>query len=884
MTLLQVLKLPKPRSLAGANVRPAPAPTKAEAGDLGKEINEAARFAATLGDDEAKRELAQALKNIQEQSTAAMKLGDQTERDKQIKKAMDAVKAARNKAVEKVKAKLASATSGGNAHDAKGNDGKAGAASKPDAKPDAKKDAEEKDGKAKLKGTLITDKGKLGAGAGVESELEQKTKKGDVVSCNASFEGKAWVETNPVPYSEPPEMQATFHLVVGAKSGAGAKRERASGTGGSVKVSASVELELSYKRKMTAEESKRYLDAVKSGGDGGWEELRALQLAVKGSMTEARALVARLGGKQREVNEGDEIEQTLSSSIGGDADVSHKRGAFGIGLSVGGSVSGSLSRTIKFDDGQYWITLRAASGKAAKGGAGFSLEGVGMNVTRDGESHESQAVTFVIDPKKPALKPLLEKVMAAATIAQMLDLRAKNPSVASFDVKTKGSSDGASTGASLFGVGLTGSAHGFGSETEIDGPDGKTKIYAGGNEMGSSAMVGDKPLGAASKTDQFSGGAGADNKGFGETSTTDRHGNLVAGLGALYDKAKKSPLTTAKNLYEGKEELSKDESHQEGSALTDDSYATLARRAQGGKNQWMKYWAGDMSAYFDWEKSFAKVRAAGEDRQKIAKAIAEYERGTGTGRHATVEAAIAGTAIVFEFPPTLGSKKAFYDKLIVNDPIPDALGAGAPSEVLKKLEELSRQLEGFRDDMSKSKEEFGDPARYQNMAARINRRRDDLLAAMKPVKAKIKAADDQAKGINQFTPAEPNQSKVDPAKEHERMEGIARHINELKRDIGEAYAEEQRVFARWEVDLKGFTVFGVSISNADVMTLIKHENKLRGLYPAWDQRREDLRKLLGEAGPGFSAAEADALRPDRLRYRALRAKGPQAGWNKDDGV
>jgi hypothetical protein len=30
--------------------------------------------------------------------------------------------------------------------------------------------------------------------------------------------------------------------------------------------------------------------------------------------------------------------------------------------------------------------------------------------------------------------------------------------------------------------------------------------------------------------------------------------------------------------------------------------------------------------------------------------------------------------------------------------------------------------------------------------------------------------------------------------------------------------------------------------------------------------------------------EADVLRPDRLRYRALRAKGPQAGWNKDDGV
>ena len=96
--------------------------------------------------------------------------------------------------------------------------------------------------------------------------------------------------------------------------------------------------------------------------------------------------------------------------------------------------------------------------------------------------------------------------------------------------------------------------------------------------------------------------------------------------------------------------------------------------------------------------------------------------------------------------------------------------------MLKKLEKLLRQLNGFR---------------------------DAILSQQKSIKAKMKAADDQAKGVGQFTPLEPNQSKVDLAKGRERVEELDRRINE-----------------------------------------------------------------------GFDATEADALQPDRPRYRTLRAKGP----------
>ncbi|MCE9658940.1 MAG: hypothetical protein K8R60_10300 [Burkholderiales bacterium] len=885
--LLAALNLPRPKSMplapppaAAAAVAAGSASPKtaeaagkpgpsAEQADLKKELNEAAKYAASISDDETKRELALALKNADKAREDALKLGNPEARNEEFKKVSETIKAARTRATDKLKAKL-----------------KIGAG-KPDPK-DAADKPEVKDGKPKFNAGLVTDKGKLGLGGGVESEAEKKTAKGTVVNCNASFEGKAYVESKPIPYAETPgEMELTFHLVLGGKVGVGAKREREAGADGkSVQVNAgvSVEYELVYKRKATADENKRYIEAMKSGKAGGFEELRALELAVKGSMNEARALAEKFGAKQREMKDDEEVEENLSATGEAGGGVSQKKGAFGISLNAGVSVSGSLSRKIAMKDGMYWITLQAVKGREVKGGAGFTFEGVGMEGSGGKEAHEARAVTFVIDPGKPELKPLLKSVMAAKTIPQMLDLRAKNPAVASFDVKTTGDSDSGGLTVTAGGVGMTGGNQSFGSDTEIDGPDGKTTVHTGGNSSNAAAVAGDKTFAGSKRTDKFSGGRNADGTGFGETSATDTEGDLVGGVKDLFERVQKSPLTTLKNLKDGKEEISKEKVRQEGAAFTDDSYTALAERAKGSPGQWGKYWRGDIACYTDWVKTQARVKACGDDRDKIAKVIADFERGTGRGRHDTVRNAISGTEIPFEFPASLSPKKPFFDALVVNDPVPAALGAGAPEAVLKKVEELLRQVNGFRDDMSKSQAEFARADDYQDMAARLDQRRAALLAAQRSTQARIKAKSDEAKGINQFTPNQPLVSKVDPAKEKERIDEIQRRIEELKRNIGEAYADEQRVFSQWEIDLKGFTVLGVSLSKPDLMKIIAHENHLRKAYPGWDKSREDLRKLLGDAGPGYDAREADVLQPDRPRYRALRAKGPQAGWNKPDGV
>ena len=871
MGLLSTLKLPTlpPRRAATAaatsavasNGSPAVAgraqadPAKAPADDaaLARELGEASRIWKELADDASKRELALAVQQAQKQREDAAKLGDQTARAEALKKTMATLREKKDAVLVKLKVKAPDTRTA----DAKVADAKAA---------DAKK-AEEKDGTFKTKVGLVTDKGKLGVGVGHEAELEKKTKKGDVVTCTAAFEGKAWVESAIVPYKEPAEVEMTFHLMVGGKAGAGIKRDREQGVGGGVRGSVSVELELVHKRTLPEAASKAYLAAVKAGGGGGWEELRALKLAATGSLDEARVLIKKLGGTEKVMAEGEEAEQSLATAAEGGADLSAKKGAFGIGLSIGTSASGSLKRKVAMKDGQYWITLEAAVGGTVKGGVGGTFEGIGMNVSGEKEKHRSRAITIVVDPNKPQDKALLQQALAAKSMEAMDALRKQFPSQ-SFDVKTEGSGEGSGVGVSAGGVGIVLAEKTFGGQTEIVGPDGVTRIATGGNTGGASGTVGDKVLAGSRKTDQFTGGAGADNKGFGETAQTETHGELMAGLGELVDKLKKSPLTTAKNLKDGKEELSKEVTHVEGAALTDESYEQLAARARAGRATWGKYWRGSIAAYTDWMATHGKVLAAGDDRQKIAKAIADFERGSGRGRHETVRNAITGTEVAFEFPAALAPKKPFYDKLIVNNPIPAALAAGTAAEVLDKLDELRRQLSGFRDDMSKSQGEFGRLDDYQDMAERIDQRRDQVLAALSTAKAKAKAEEDVKKGVNQQTPKEPNQSKVDPAQERERLETAVRHVNELKQSVGDAYQQEQAVFVKWDKELDR------TWTKPDLLKLFEHRNKLKALYPHWDKQREALRQALTDAGKGFDPGEADALKPDRKRYKALYARTP----------
>ncbi len=869
MSLLRALNLPaipgaRNAARAEAHARPAP-PSQSAPADLApldQAIGEAVQVWKELAADGNKEQLAQAVAAAKAQREAAAKMADATARAEQVKKATDALKEKSAPAINALRGLVGM-------------------------KPMEKPKEEAKDGTFKPKFNAITDKGKIGAGGGAEAELEVKKASGTTYTCTASFEGKAWVETKPVDAYDPlGEMEVSFHLVLGGKGWVGAKKKaEGDGTSGGVNAGASVELELTKKRVLKAEETKAYVASVQNAQGGGWDELRALKLAATASYTDARALMMRLGGKPRGApQEGDEDEQKLTGTLEGGADLSARKGAFGIAIGVGVSTSGVLTRKVAFKDKCYWITLNATQSTSSKGAVGGSFEGVGMGVNKTRDQNESRAVTFVIDPAKPDLKPLLEKVLAATTVAQMLELRAKNPGVASFDVKTTGSGEGDGVNASLFGVGIAGANRSFGSTTEIDGPDGRTVIHEGGNTTGANAIIGDKPIGGSTRTDRFSGGAGADNQGFGESSSTDRSGDLVGGVKALVDKAKKSPLSTANDIATGKAEYSKEVVHVEGAAFTDESYGQLAARAAQGDAKWIKYWRGSMNTLADWRAARGAIVKAGKDRQKIAQVIADFEKGSGRGRHETVRNAISGTEVAFELPPEMAGKKSYFDSLVVNDPLPAALGAGAPAEVVKKLEAIERQLTGFRNDMSKIQGDFRQLADFQDMAERLDLRRVAVDAALRKARADAKAADDAAKGVNQFSVNPPMVSSPDSPEERERIDKLRKQIERLKQNIGDAYQQEQAHFSAWEQNLKGDKALGFIPTGVDEKKLIAHENQLRALYPRWDKMRIELRQALTEAGKPYDPGEADAVQPDRKRYRELRARDPQAGWQRPDGV
>jgi len=352
----------------------------------------------------------------------------------------------------------------------------------------------------------------------------------------------------------------------------------------------------------------------------------------------------------------------------------------------------------------------------------------------------------------------------------------------------------------------------------------------------------------------------------------------------LVERGRKSPVSTGNDLVKGKAEFSKEVVHVAGAAFSDESYGQLAARAAEGDGKWIKYWRGSMSTLADWRAARGRIVAAGQDRQKIAKVVADFEKGSGRGRHETVRNAISGTEVAFELPPSIAARKSYFDSLVVSDPLPGALAARDPAEVVKKLEAIDRQLGGFRNDMSKAEGEFRELADFQDMAERIDARRVAVASALRKARADAKAADDAAKGVNQFTPAGPNASSMDSPEARERMEKLEARILALKQSIGDAYQQEQAHFAAWEENLKGDKLLGFLPTGVDEIKLVAHETQLRKLYPLWDKRREELRQALTEAGKPHDPAEADAVQPDRARYRALRARDPQVGWQRPDGV
>lgn len=851
MPLLAALGLKPTKKLAD---QAAAAQAKSE---LLAQMSDVAKQASTVTDAAAKAELLAALKSADGERKAVESLGDQSKRAQKLEEIKKGLQAKATAAATK----LAKAM---------------GRAVKPEEEAQKVKlaDGRTMSEEAKIAKKAVFGAGKLGVGVEGEYKQEIEDGKGGKVERTAGFGGKGYVEVAEVPYKTPAQFEVKFVFSGEAKL-ASSKERKTDESSKKAKMSASAEIEFSIKHVFDTREMEAFRQHVKDGKAGAWPELKLAYAVVAGQSDALPALVAQVKAAGGSVSglagmkEGD--EQELSVKVGAGADVSAGKKGFGFALGV--SVNGSVTRSLKREGGKYVFTMTSNQSVTGKGGAGFAQSGAGMIVGKSVNQHEMEQVIFELDESHPKRDEMGKLIMAAKTLPELKALRGRLKDVPSYVTTATGGGTADSTGMSLLGGGLNVEGSSDFTAVKTVGPDGKvSRAYSGSNTAGASASVLGQTVAGATRTDAFVGGAGSDNQGFGQSSETNTETDLVDSAKSLLTSAMDSPLAAAGKLI-GDDPLLKKRVQQEGVVMDDTSYARLVKLAAGPKRDWERYWCGAVQTYTDWAATREKVRKAGDDRQAIAKAIAEFEAGSSRGRHDTVRAAVAGTVIPFEFPDALKGRKDLFESLVTSDPLEELKGDDAARTA--RLNTLKQQIEGLRNDLGKHIKEFRNKDDCLDMCDRLDKQLERVVAELRKHAPRPAAKKEK---LTSGGPAEEAVSRPDDAEAQAKREAIEARINALKRKISEAHQVEQATFAQWEKDNQGDTILGFLPTHEDQRKLAGHENELRKLYKKWDGFVAELRQALQEAGKPHDPAEADAVVPDRKRFTAVWKANPKAGY------
>ena len=722
----------------------------------------------------------------------------------------------------------------------------------------------------KVINAAIRGDGKYGGQTDITRSAEKEDGKGGKIKVTGAFGGKVWYEKLQVPYVEPKEFEVTFHL--DSSLGGGLNREgkhEASNTTVSAGVEVKTELKFTHTRRLPEKEAKAYTDAIDAGqgGKGKWKEIQAAGLVLKGSYGEAKALLSQVGkvieGKGLDL---DDLGDGDTKDVTGAAKASGKVGgtAGGAGMSVtleaGISKNGTVSRTVKRVGTTFEITLSATQSSGKDGTVGASAEGIGMKHKRTKEESTSEEVTFFIDMKDPKHNEKVTAIFAAGNAGQLIALRNRFKDIASIGRKSKNAIEGADTSASALGVALRTSDISAKGESEITGPDGRKILVKTGSGTQGMDLSGKGERLVHTRTSEIVAGADADNKGFGQSQGKETETDLIASAKGLYDAVSKRDMATLKAIKRGDKKLLKEATEAEGVVLSDASFEKIIKSAANDsawkKELMTKGWDADAETVKDWMLLRPKIVKAGDSRAEVAELLSQFESKPGRGRHATVKTAVTGTGSGFEFPKSLVIKQPIYDRLVTSDPVAPALDAGDKAACLVKLKQAQQQLDGLRKDIFDCKEKFRNEGDKHEMLDAIDDRRNEVRAATEKLTGKDGKSEEQEQGR------------------------IVNQARELKEKIADAAKTEKETFALWEEDVKGGF-----FSSVDIVQLDKHMKLLRGLYPKWDADVEKLRKLLALAGPGYDPASADQLKPNRVRYRELRAKTPdKSGSMQSDGV
>jgi Domain of unknown function (DUF4157) len=705
--------------------------------------------------------------------------------------------------------------------------------------------------------SVIAGPDQFGAAGSVGAAAKQEHGRGIATSQSVDFGGKVVTQVEAIPNTSPPRYRVTLSIDLSGAAEVGASRGGEGKTSASASGSASASLGLSVTHEMSDEQKTQYLAAVKAGAGGASEELRVAQLVAKGNIDEAKAYLTHRKSLQGSAAAAKQLKEGDAETVRAGGAVGAKGGAGG--LELGASRSGELTITRVARGGKILVTVSVSSAKGTTVGGSFSEGVAGMGVSREAQQSRGKAVTFSLDPKNPNFDALYNEIAAANTVDDLSQLAAKRPELTGSTTTSRGKSSQTATSASVAGVGLSIKQGGSYSEEETRDERGTSHKYVGSGTLGGRLTLGGRTVAASSKTDQFTGEVGQDNKGSGETSSTSSEIDYGSSLHKLGKSLENKPLGTIGGLVTGNTKVLQERTEVEGKKLTDDSFSRLAELATD-ERAWGQSWHGDVQAYVDWQETRHKVLAANGDRALISKALAEFES-EDSGRSKTVENAVSDTGIAFDFPDELSDQKPVYDELVASDPLAHAReleAEGKSSEALAEINASQGKLTHLQEAI-RSHHEDVNPAALSEMLRRVSERRAELRGETRKL---------SSVPATKFTPgieAAPAAPAADPqAEAAEKSQELKTRADEIVSDMRSNRNKEQENFDAIQKELDKEQNW---FSKPDLIAISNLLNDLKPMYEQWDKSVGELKGVLQESRANPDSA--NQYGPNRTKWNTI---------------
>ncbi|TCO52506.1 hypothetical protein [Actinocrispum wychmicini] len=717
------------------------------------------------------------------------------------------------------------------------------------------------------KGTENTTSGSGGVIAGPDGvgvfgsgnrSFSQSRESGLKTGQTVGLDGKVVTNVSQVPGSDPARYQISVTVNLTGKVGGSAGGEQASeDQGGKASVGAtasgSAAMTGTFVHVFTEAEAQQYLAAVNSKGAGsGPKELQIVELLAKGKISGARALLNDVratwlsadGAAAMKDSDSGEVTADLKGELG--ATAGGDMSGFGGKLNVSVTKGRTLKRSVSRKGGKVVVTVSVTDtdGGAIGGSASFEAAGGGYQSSSSGT--KSQSVTFTLDPETAAYQQQFDLIAKAGSVEELHHIALVHADLVSADTTSEGYAKTGTTTATVGPVGLELSDTSSFDHSRSSDANGSSDTYTG-SKGGGAAITGPGGFKVAhTEKDTVSVTVGSDGKGSGDVNTSTSNTDLGGSWAAL----KKAASDDKTGLLTGGAKIMQDKTEVCGMTLSDGDFATIAAMAED-IDRWKKV-EQNPNVYSAWIRTRLVVVGANGDRQKIARALAEYGARNDGATHA-IERIVRGVGsadggALYDWPGELSTEKSSYSSLITGDPLATVKvqeKAGNNAVALESAKGALAKIDALITAMQTKQDKFSNAAALGEMLAAAAAQRGQVakeIAVLSHRLGGVNAGNVELTASNVTavpTAEQAAQMDINQAAAKGELTGYASALGVFERKQREAFEYVQREQA------KETAVF----ASPDTEGIVKALNNLHdNVYPDWEKTLVQARDAATRGG------------------------------------